>query len=293
MFTHTTSRLQLPSRLRARLRSAYTLAELMIAIGVLGIGMVMAAALFPLGLRENQEAARLTIGSMVVDNGMAISQMTIHQVGFGGDSNTTPAVAMTNVLTPLLQASTCRKSIDQYPVTDSSTADPNNRYGFVTLGRNTNYENPSLTPTASTMQNQLVVVAYERMRSSTASTVFCTNKNSSGTALQYTLDPTDFVATSAFYGTPRFTATNMTFDMPPGAVLIDANTGRYAQVARYTWNSLTKVGSGALDRRMNFFYYPTNANFYTVMESDSSGSSSSWRTVAPIGIRASTVYLAP
>ena len=46
-------------------RSAFTMMELMIAVAVLGIGMTMAAALFPAAIRENQISINDTIGNLI------------------------------------------------------------------------------------------------------------------------------------------------------------------------------------------------------------------------------------
>lgn len=264
----------------------------MIAIGVLGIGMAMSLALFPLGLRENQESARLNMGAVAVDNGMAISQLAIHQYGLGDSGS--PTASMTNVLTPMIQSSLFHVGFDQCPM--NTALDPNTRYGFVTLARNTAAES-NVPMSSRTQLNQLVVVAYERMGVPT-NIIAC--RNNSGTNYTFTVSTADY--TNVAVASQSFSCGNIPFTLPPGSVIIDANTGVYAKVATFTYNAAGKAGTGTLDRKIrysgvytgdndpNHYYYPYNANFYTVVETDGSGASSA---ISPIGVRAAKVYLAP
>ncbi|MGB9625870.1 MAG: type IV pilus modification PilV family protein [Phycisphaerae bacterium] len=51
-----------------RLRRGFSLAEMMIAIGILGIGMLMVAATFPVGIEQTRIATQETIIPLVVDD---------------------------------------------------------------------------------------------------------------------------------------------------------------------------------------------------------------------------------
>jgi hypothetical protein len=51
----------------------------MISIGVLGIGMTMAAALFPMGLRESQDSAKYSKATMMMENGLAVARAALRR----------------------------------------------------------------------------------------------------------------------------------------------------------------------------------------------------------------------
>lgn len=58
-------------------RRGYSLAELVLALGVLAIGMTMAAALFPAAIKLNELSTRDSIGTIVATNGLAIAQAVL------------------------------------------------------------------------------------------------------------------------------------------------------------------------------------------------------------------------
>jgi prepilin-type N-terminal cleavage/methylation domain-containing protein len=58
-------------------RSGFSLAELLVAIAILGVGLTMAAGLFPAALAMNQDSTRNTVGSMICENGAAIAQAVL------------------------------------------------------------------------------------------------------------------------------------------------------------------------------------------------------------------------
>lgn len=57
---------------RARASCAFTLVEVLIAIAILGVGITMAAALFPTAIKQNQRSANDTIGMIVAKNALAV-----------------------------------------------------------------------------------------------------------------------------------------------------------------------------------------------------------------------------
>ena len=66
----------------------FTLAELLIAIGILGVGLAMAAALFPAGAKANKDSADDVLGTIVCENGLAIAMRkleTVHVPPNGGN----------------------------------------------------------------------------------------------------------------------------------------------------------------------------------------------------------------
>lgn len=61
---------------RAR-RPGFSLAELMIALGIMGIGLVMAAALFPAAIKQHRRSSRDVLGMIICQNGVAIARKTL------------------------------------------------------------------------------------------------------------------------------------------------------------------------------------------------------------------------
>lgn len=69
-----TSRLAPPGRARPR---GFSLVELMISIGILGVGLAMAAALFPAAIIENQQSANDILGTIMCENALAVVKAKI------------------------------------------------------------------------------------------------------------------------------------------------------------------------------------------------------------------------
>lgn len=90
-----------PSRRRPWRRSAFSLAELMIAIGILGIGMLMVAATFPVGIEQTRLAAQETVIPLVVNDAaetmkLRLADPTLYG-GLGGPAAVSLRQAITNV----------------------------------------------------------------------------------------------------------------------------------------------------------------------------------------------------
>ena len=59
----------------ARRRTAFTLAEVMIAIGILGVGMAMVASVFPAAIKANRLSTNSTLGTIIYENGLAMAKL--------------------------------------------------------------------------------------------------------------------------------------------------------------------------------------------------------------------------
>ena len=134
--------MQLPRRTDRRpRRRGLSLAELMIAIGILGMGLVMSAAMLPAGIRDSRNAVNDLYGSLVCRNGMAMAQTQLTHPLFGGETNT---------LVPIQAALSERDG--RYAYRDGQE----NRTGFVVFAR-------QFEPAADVPNDyQFVTVGYEK-----------------------------------------------------------------------------------------------------------------------------------
>ena len=135
-----------------RRRAGFSLAETMIAIGILGIGMAMAASLFPAALQESERASSGQLGSLICENALALAQAVIVPADVQGSAElillnttleqTSDATRRIYTRDPSSGAVTNYKCV--YP---SNTANP--AYGYLLFGRE-----------LSAGKARLVVVAY-------------------------------------------------------------------------------------------------------------------------------------
>jgi hypothetical protein len=58
-------------------RKSFCLAELMIAIGIMAIGLIMAATLFPAAIREHSRSARSVMGTIISENALETVMATL------------------------------------------------------------------------------------------------------------------------------------------------------------------------------------------------------------------------
>jgi len=58
-----------------RRRTAFTLVEVMIAIGILGVGMAMVAAVFPAAIKQNIISTNSTLGTIICENGLTMAKL--------------------------------------------------------------------------------------------------------------------------------------------------------------------------------------------------------------------------
>jgi len=59
-------------------RKGFSLAELLISIGILSIGLSMSAMLFPAALKENERSLNNVVGTLVCENTLALGKMILH-----------------------------------------------------------------------------------------------------------------------------------------------------------------------------------------------------------------------
>jgi len=59
---------------KGRARQGFSLAELMISIGILAVGLTMAGALFPAALQASRESLKDVLGSIICENGLAVAK---------------------------------------------------------------------------------------------------------------------------------------------------------------------------------------------------------------------------
>ncbi|MDP7635995.1 MAG: prepilin-type N-terminal cleavage/methylation domain-containing protein [Phycisphaerae bacterium] len=73
----------------ARRRTAFTLAEVMIAIGILGVGMAMVASVFPAAIKANRLSTNSTLGTIICENGLAMAKLvfTADVSPYGSDAD--------------------------------------------------------------------------------------------------------------------------------------------------------------------------------------------------------------
>jgi Tfp pilus assembly protein PilV len=154
----------------------FTLAEVLISVGILGVGMTMAAALWPAAIRENQNSANSTLGPIICENGIAVIQAKyrINAVG-------TKMTVLADPNAPMPDSS--------YPIgisTVGKTFDPNFTPSFVAMGRRLDttsndvqlfvfaVSSHTLSPTG-TMRVKMKLVQYDEDPNSTSTTLSTTN----------------------------------------------------------------------------------------------------------------------
>jgi prepilin-type N-terminal cleavage/methylation domain-containing protein len=134
-------------------RAGFSLAELVVAMGILGVGMAMAAALFPAGLVGTQDCLNDTTGTIVCHNLAALldlnAALILADVGLQDPANL-------NTFVPLADEATvsCIAIEDQhYP--DHTAA---SRNGFVLLGTRVDRDGNLATQEGY----QFIAVAYRK-----------------------------------------------------------------------------------------------------------------------------------
>jgi len=128
-------------------RGGYSLAELMIAVAILGVGLIMAAALFPAAIKQNESSFNDTVGVLICRNALDLAKVRltnpIKEIS-GATLSMTPGTFV-DVTDPNQQ---CFGPLDQLYV------DPNSLMGFRLLARQV---------TAGVNDYELLAVAYGKI----------------------------------------------------------------------------------------------------------------------------------
>jgi prepilin-type N-terminal cleavage/methylation domain-containing protein len=187
---------------RNRARRAFSLTELLIALGIMAIGLSMAAALFPTAIKLNEQSGQDSIGTIIAENGLAVAQIQ--------------GAAIRAILAPDPNSGLIPIDGNNCTVFSSASGDPNlllyrpdpnsttTTRGFVILGRKLSAADPNGPA-------QLVIVSYDKR--SSANTV-------TASLVTITGSPTTTVTWDATPPVP----------VPVGSPLILASTGAYARI---------------------------------------------------------------
>ncbi len=132
----------------------FSLAELMIALGILAVGLSMAGALFPAAIKANQNSTRSVIGSIICENGLAVGKARYAE-GSVGPPGGGSAGRKIHVLADDGTANQTFLSTDGriYPLGDDGSP-----YGFALLQRTINDDEDN-----NTFEGwQMISVSYRR-----------------------------------------------------------------------------------------------------------------------------------
>ena len=132
---------------RQRRRGGFTLTEVMLALGILAIGMSMVAAVFPAALEYNRASNNSTLGTIICENALVLSEMML-TAEIVADSTQLNVYVDDLHLPDATHPYYLTKAQQHYP-----TGDDPARTGFVMMARR-------MTATSNTYQ--VVTVAYRK-----------------------------------------------------------------------------------------------------------------------------------
>ena len=138
--------------------AAFSLAELMIALGVLAIGIAMVAGLFPAAIKQTEFSYNDSVGTIIAQNGLAMAKATLSMGNITGTS--LAIVAQDGMSSPPFDP-----NLRAYH--DDPAAPTLNDKGFLILGR-----------MISNSEAQLVIVAYAKKNPSANVTAVSINISS-------------------------------------------------------------------------------------------------------------------
>jgi len=109
-------------------RRGFSLAELMIAIGIMGIGLTMAASLFPAAIREHSRSASNVLGMIMTENALETARAALSHPLKDKD-NVNVGTSMADCTATVKPEGSLR-----YPV-DAGDASVVSKYGCLIMGR--------------------------------------------------------------------------------------------------------------------------------------------------------------
>jgi prepilin-type N-terminal cleavage/methylation domain-containing protein len=258
--------------------TGFTLTELMIAIAIFGIGLAMAAALFPAAIKQNQSSVNNVMGSIICQNGLAtvkaLPQDKLETLQSRFDPGTTPTTltlgADDSDTTIITQFDRDYRRVEPYAAV--TTPQP---YGYILLGRWENRPANVANGLKCVRIFQLAVVSYKRSVTPLA--------NSRVTAQQVTLvsklggsntaDIQAFELNNGGLSTVELSA-GPNIAVRPGTPLIFADNGEFAIVTKVSPGSGANNYVAVLDRIID----PSNARVtagntaaWIVQEQDNNG----------------------
>ncbi|MDP6545652.1 MAG: prepilin-type N-terminal cleavage/methylation domain-containing protein [Phycisphaerae bacterium] len=219
----------------------FTLAEILIALGILAIGMSMVAAIFPAALEFNRRSTNSTLGTMICENGLVLSELELTaEMVNAGDLRVAPGSP--TQLAVYADDMKCTDKNAKYPLSQAElhypTGDAESRTGFVMLVRQT---------VGSTYQ--IVTVAYRK-----------TNKNNTVELKEVTCTISGRDITVASPGYLRI-----------GTPLINKTTGIFAMVDSINSAGANSGTKGTLDIDPNVRKMDGNVSCYVLLERTSTG----------------------
>ena len=122
----------------------FTLAEILVALGIMAIGMAMVAAVFPAAMAFNQSSTNDTLGMIICENGFTLSEVSLTTTKV--DTSPTPTLLTVYADESAANLTVLDQNEQHYPTGDSGV-----RTGFVMMARN-----------AGGSVYQLVTVAYRK-----------------------------------------------------------------------------------------------------------------------------------
>ena len=260
-------------------RQGFTLIEILIAIGILSVGLLCAAALFPAAVMENQNAYSNSMGALICENGLAIlrSKMRHEEISVVLSPDPTP---LDRVPMKLGFGTSPRNFLGDdgadgfYP-----SGDTNSSKGFTGVIRRVN----------GTNCYDLTVVSYDRVESSTSIKATVVGGGGTGTLSLVARTPTPGHTTdpAADFVTTRFTVPGSDylgwFQREALIVLYTANgviAGRVAYVRKDSSGNTNVY----LDRRLPDEFTTGAASACVVAEGKETGDGSLDSSFEPSGL---------
>ncbi len=150
--------------------SAFTLTEVLISIAIMGVGLTMAAALFPSAIKENEKSFNSSTGTLIAQNGLAIAKAVLQESTVTWDPiNPSDLVRIADEST--LGTALISLEDQHYPMgTINTSLGPDEKMrGFVLLGRQIETTGTQLLIAVSYSRFQNDAVAVHRVPAPPAS----------------------------------------------------------------------------------------------------------------------------